>query len=687
MRHLNAGLNDQVVSVYDQTKTTIFGRCFQKTVDGGKIALGPPLNKFIDTQTDFTVAIAANGLYMTSNGRIFGLGAEAGPLTPLIMYSFDYATGAYTPIGRVNINLPDVAATTTVYRSIKVIDTGTTGWKVFITTTGSVVINGGTMLVNNLALADFVMVGFPTIPFATGDDQKAVYFLQETGQLGSAHLMTAAAGSVLHAAGNKLYVHNGIAATHQYYVFNTNTAPTYQTFAITGDQASNTILHAGHTFVNGDQITFPTLTGGAGLSVNTTYFVGGVVPGVSYFVSLTTGGAAINYTTDISAGTVGRAFGQTAALFDHKTGNLPALTGTLLLTDSEDYALPGHTALSGFDCAFFGTSSAMYMGKLSELTAGVTSWPSLQTVNLLGSPNQIVAPTATYMAWSNILDRALYSTGLVMVLKQFLNNSIETIFGGTNNKYFEGITNPEVVEFQPAATITGLDIESGWIGISNLNIVGQRGIMLADLRSDYLYDYSYLITKVLDTPTAVYKFITTVDALYDYTGSLDCYYRNSGFGSASGGWISIPFAELLDAFATGAQVQFKIAFATLGLDTSIPAQLADLFLGYDSLIENSDHWEQSIDRSDNGNPSKAVFRLKKAYTATVPNLRFLAHDLSDSLYVSHTTAANAARFRYSTDAGLTYSALGTIPNTVGTLVEYTFSSPPGVDLRPALREA
>lgn len=687
MRFLNAALNENVVSVYDQTKTTVFGRCFQKVIDGGKTVLGPPLNKFIDTQTDFGVTVTANALYMTSNGRIFGLGTEAGSATPLIMYSFDYATGSYTPVGRVNINLPDVAATTTSYRSIKIIDDGTSNWKVFISTTGSVVINGGTMLVNNLALSDFVMVGFPTIPFATGNDQKAVYFLQETGQLGAAHLMTAAAGSVLHKAGNKLYVHNGVAATHQYYVFNTNTAPTWSSFAATGVAATDVISASGHPFANGDQVTFTSLTGGAGLTAGNTYFVTGAVAGVSFQVSVTTGGAAINFTTDISAAQVGRAFGQTAALFAHKTGNLPALTGTLLLTDSEDYALPGHTALSGFDCAFFGTSSAMYLGKLSELTAGATTWPSLATVNLLGAPNQIVAPTATYMAWSNILDRAVYSTGLVLSIKQFLNNSIETIFGGTNNKYFEGITNPEVVELQPAGSIGAMDIENGWLAIAQSGIVGQRGIMLADLRSDYSFDYSYLISKVLDTPTSILKFITTVDALFDYTGSLDCYYRTSGFGSSTGGWVSIPFADLLDAFATGAQIQFKIAFATLGLDTSIPAQLQDLFLGYESLTDNSDHWEQSIDRSDNGNPSKAVFRLKKSYASSVPNIRFMAHDLSNSLYINHTTAANAARFRYSTDGGLTYSALGTIPNTVGTLVEYTFSSPPGVDLRPSLREA
>lgn len=688
MKYINANLLADVVSSYDQTKTTIQGRCFSKTVDG-KTALGPPLNKFIDIQTDAGITMGANNIYLTSNGRIFVLGAEAGSATPLLLYSINYATGAYTYVGRVNINLPDVAATTTVYRSIKVIDSGTTGWKVFITTTGSVLINGGTMLVNNLALADFVPIGFPTIPFGTGNDQKAVYFLQDPANLGSLHTNSniASAGSVLDIAGNRLYVHNGIAATHQYYVFNTSTAPTWVSRAVTGLASTDVISDSGHPFVNGDQVVFTALTGGTGLVANTVYFVVNSVAGISYQLSATSGGAAINFTTDISAANIGRAFGQTGALFVHKTGNLPALAGTLLLTDSEDFAQPQHTALSGFDCAFFGTTSNMYLGKLSELTSGATTWPSLQTVNLLGSPNQIVVPTATYVAWSNALDRAFYSTGLVFVMKQFLNNSIDIIFGGTNNKYFEGTTNPEVVEFQPASTITGLDVEQGWLAISNLNSVGQRGLMLCDIRSDAFFDYSYLVTKVMDTPQAVYKFMTTVDALFDYTGSLDCYYRTSGFGSLSGGWTSIPFAELLTSYATGEQVQFKIGFATLGLDTSIPAQLCDFFLGYDSLTNNSENWELSVDHSDNGNPSVTAFRLKKAYTSAVPTLYYRAYDLSNVILVNHTTVANAARFEYSTDSGVTWSALGTIPNVVGTLVRYTFATPPGVNIRPSIRES
>lgn len=687
MKVVQADLLDNVVGSYDQTKTTIQGRAYSKTVDG-KTALGPPLNRFVDVFTDSSVSVVANNTYLTSNGRIFVLGAESGNATPLLLYTINYATGETSYVGRVNIALPDTAATTTTYRSIKAVDTGTTGWKVFITTTGSVLINGGTMLVNNLALTDFVPVGFPSIPFGTGNDQKAVYFLQDPATPGAGHLQTASVGSVLDHANNRLYVHNGVSATHQYYVFSTNTAPTWSSRAVTGVATTDIISDAGHPFVNGDQLVFTSLTGGAGLVVGTVYFVVNSVAATSYQLSATNGGAAINFTTNISAAEIGRAFGQTGSNFVHKTGNLPALTGTLLNTDSEDFAQPSGTgvlAIDTFDCAFFGTSSNIYMGRLSELTSGAVTWPSLSTVNLLGTSNQIIAPTATYMAWSNLLQKIIYSTGQVFVMKQFVNNQIVSIFGGSNNRYFEGLTGNEVVEIQPTAAITTMDIENGWLCIANTT-QGQRGLMLADIRSDYLFDYSYIVTKVMDTPQAVYKFMTSVDALFDYTGSLDVYYRTSGFGSITGGWTSIPFAELLDTYAAGSQVQFKILFATLGLDTSIPAQLCDFFLGFESLSENSINWELSVDDSDNGNPSRTAFRLKKAYASTVPALRYVAYDLTDVLLIDHNTTTNAARFEYSTNDGATWSSLGTIPNTVGTLVRYTFATPPGVDIRPAIKE-
>lgn len=685
MRYVKADLLDDVVTSYDQTKTTIQGRAFVKTVDG-KQALGPSLNKFLDVQNDSGITLAANNMYLTENGRCFLVSTEAG-VASIIMYEINYDTGANTYIGRIQIQMPDTAATTTTYRALKVIDAGVSGWKLYLVTTGSVAINGGALLVNNLARADFVPIGFPTIPFATGNDQKAVYFLQDPANLGVLHVNsnTASAGAVLDRPNNRLYVHNGVAATHQYYVFSTNTAPTYTTAAVTGTAATDVISHAGHSFLAGDQVTFTSLTGGTGLTVGTVYFVRNPVAGVSYELSATTGGALLNFTTDITAATIGRAFGITGSTFVHKTGNLPALSGVLLLTDSEDYAVPLHTTNSGQPCVFFATTTNIYLGQFSELTSGAVSWPSLVTANLLGTANQITTPTATQATWSNVLDRAIVTTGLVFIMKQCVNNVIDRIFGGTSNKFLEGF-NYEAIELQPAGNLTAMDAEQGWLGIAN-TVTGQRGVILSDLRSDSLFDYSYVVTKVLDTPSAVYEFITTVDALYDFTGSLDVYYRTSGFGSISGGWVSIPFAQLLESFAAGEQVQFKIGFATLGLDTSIPAQLCDFFLGYESLTDNSDHWELSVDDSDNGNPSRTAFRLKKVYSSAVPTLFYRAKDLSNVTLVTHDTVTQAARFEYSTNGGVSWNSLGVIPNTVGTLVRYTFAAPPGVDIRPSLRES
>jgi len=60
-----------------------------------------------------------------------------------------------------------------------------------------------------------------------------------------------------------------------------------------------------HGFIVGQQITFTALTGGAGLAINTPYWVVATSLGAQTFrVAATIGGAAINFTTDITAGTV-----------------------------------------------------------------------------------------------------------------------------------------------------------------------------------------------------------------------------------------------------------------------------------------------------------------------------------------------------------------------------------------------
>ncbi len=686
MKAVKADLLADIVSSYDQTKTTIQGRAQTKTISGDT-ALGPPLNKFVDTVNDTLASsqVVPVLTYLSPNGRLFSVGAETSGIINISLHTVNLTTGATAYIGTIRMAVADNAATTHVLRGLKVIDTGTTGWRIFLATTGSVLINGGLYCVNNVDLADFLAVGPGTLfSSATGSNQKATYLLQDSSNIGVGQLNIASVGVTLDTANNRVYVHNGVAATHQFYVYSTTaTLNCPLSVGLSIDAGTDRVTHVGHTFLNNDPVFLTNLSGGTGLTNNTVYYVRNITAN-DYQLSATTGGAAINITVNGTAD-ICRAFGTTGDAWVHKTGNLPALTGTLLSADSEDYAVPQHTANSGQPCAFFATSSNLYLGQLSQLTSGTTTWASLVTSNVLGTVNQIVAPTLTLATWSNVLDRAIYLTNSnVLVMKQVVNNSIDKIFGGANNIYRETFTSDSI----PLQWLTAgaLDVEDGWLMVEMVTNVGQRGILLCDLRSDELFDYSYVVTKVLDTPNSVYKFITTIDKLYEDTGSLKVQYRTSGFGSISGGWTDIGFAEDLTGVSTGDQVQFKILFDTLGLDTSIHAQLCDFFLGLESNTEISDNWEFSDDYSDNTSPSRCAFRLKKAYTSTVPTLYFRAYDLSSSLLVNHNTITNAANFEYSTDSGTSWLPLGTIPNTVGTLVRYTFTSPPGVDIRPGLKE-
>lgn len=76
------------------------------------------------------------------------------------------------------------------------------------------------------------------------------------------------------------------------------------TITLSTSAAADDLLDStGHGLNNGDQIEFATLTGGTGLTVDTTYFVVNASAN-SFQVADTLGGPAKNFTTDITAGTL-----------------------------------------------------------------------------------------------------------------------------------------------------------------------------------------------------------------------------------------------------------------------------------------------------------------------------------------------------------------------------------------------
>lgn len=696
MGYKNLNLLQDVVSVYDQNKTTIAGRISQKTISSLD-CLGPSVPNFADVVLDSTVvpsgATFPSPVVTGDLMRVFVMGTPIAGSVQIILYNHNIKTGGFTYVGRLTLRSPNIL-TTTVFKGLDVIDTGTTGWKIFLAINNTILINGGLGLLNNIDLADFTPLGAIFIDPASGNDQKALYMLQDPSNIGVRQLNIASNGVIVDSVANKAYVHNGVSATHQYYVYDTSIAPTYSESAITiTNAAPGVISDSGHSYVANNPVLFKTTGSVSGLTNNVVYFVKNPVVGVSYELSATSGGASISTVgTQTGTHTVGRAFGTTGSNFLYKTGNLPTLLGTLISTNCENLAVPVHSSygiLAGERCSAFGTTSNLYMGKLSDLTSGTTTWSSLTTANVLGALNEVTAVSALFAQFSSVLDMFVFVSNTALYFgKRLTNNEYQFKGGRISNFYYEGTTlNYGDVRFG-AAAITGFNIGNG-VAFLTCSTAGQRGLVNLDMGSDDRFDRDHIITKVLDAPNSILKTVSVIDKLVNRADNYNIYYRLSGFGGASGGWI--PFDEsVLSDISISTQIQFKLTFSVLRFTSQTASQLLDMVINTESAEDISDNWEYSHDSSSNLSPTIVAFRLKFAYGAgSIPaGLRFRAYDLDGNLLTNQTLISHPSNFAYSTDEGDTWIPYaGSIPNVVGTQLKYTFTSPPGVDIRPALRDS
>jgi hypothetical protein len=425
------------------------------------------------------------------------------------------------------------------------------------------------------------------------------------------------------------------------------------------------------------------LTDGAGIALDT---AGG-------HVYVQRGAAAaykfMCYTYTNTITTVG-SLGSTTELFDYETGNLPALLGVLLLTNSLEFTIPTSGPNSGEDCVIFHTTTTMYRGRISELTTGATLWPSLEFANNLGAVNNFVAQTTLRATYSESLQKVillLSSTAApaTIMVKNFANDNhelITTVLSADNNESIE----KEMYKFKTPIAPIGFDSRLGYLAIIS-GTTGARGVYTANFDADDVYDQTSVISPVLNIKNdQVFRF-TAGFVRPELASPIKVYYRTSGFNVATGGWVAVASdLDLGGVSSPSGFIQVKINFKVLDNDTSNGIQLYSAGLVTRSADVISDFWEYSHKDSSPNLPSRAAFRLKKAYPSVVPTLVFRARDLDDNIYVQGNTAVNPDRFEYSTDNGLNWIAVGVVPNTVGTLVRYNIEVPPGVDVRTSLRE-
>ncbi len=394
-----SGLLDNVVSSYDQNKTTIYGRIAQKTINSVDV-LGAPLSKFIDVFSDTGYA-PTGPIWVSANNRLYVLLTVLATGAQIAMYNFNPTTGSYTYVGKICVLLPNNPASTYSFKGIRVYNDSTDNsgnWRIFIANT-TIIPNGGVFCVNKVDNNDFIpgnIGALPApaniIPLATGTDQKAVYFMQAPNAMGASHLFSVSAGISLEYSTNKIWVHQGLAASHNFSSWNAAVASlVLPTYSVNLNAATPcTVTHNAHPFQVNDQVIF---TGGTmpftTLALNTVYYIRNPLVN-SYELAATVGGASISTTGGSPyTATISRAHGQTSSGFISNTSILPALAGVLLLTDSEQNAVPTNSpingaVLNGQSCVSYATTTNLYLGKCSELASNTAMFTGGITVGVPG---------------------------------------------------------------------------------------------------------------------------------------------------------------------------------------------------------------------------------------------------------------------------------------------------------------
>jgi hypothetical protein len=132
LKAIVAGIQNNLTTSYDQTKTTIAGSVAQRLVNSIPV-LSPPPVKWLDVLTD--AAETPFSIDYTTNGRVFAITSIVGGLARLVLYTLDPISGVTSYVGKIQLSFANVPATNHVIHGLRIDDTNPSAIKVFIATT------------------------------------------------------------------------------------------------------------------------------------------------------------------------------------------------------------------------------------------------------------------------------------------------------------------------------------------------------------------------------------------------------------------------------------------------------------------------------------------------------------------------------------------------------------------------
>jgi hypothetical protein len=303
-----------------------------------------------------------------------------------------------------------------------------------------------------------------------------------------------------------------------------------------------------------------------------------------------------------------------------------------------------------------------------------------------------VTPAAVGFAnFSSVLQKWCFTANGRFYFKRLINNQFDFILGFTDSTFIEGQTKfPNL----GAIAVTGLDVTDGWLTITS-STVGQRGMLAVDIRNEATFDSAYFITPVFQLNNDDIVGIQIRNLLRGVSSSSKLYIRLSDtlsdFDVDNTLWVA-----LSDDYDTSALVSKKYgqikAYSYISKNpTAIAPALNSMRLITKPKSSSDDQWIGSMKHSSlaGASPFYVAFRLQYAYLSAMPSQLIVdILDDSENIVQTFSSVTNAANFSYTTNDGVSWLPLGTIPNVaLTTEFRVLVSSPPGGKVRARVRAA
>lgn len=420
---------------------------------------------------------------------------------------------------------------------------------------------------------------------------------------------------------------------------------------------------------------------------------------------------ALNGTDCLSFATVSDLYlGKISDLYLSQTGTTTANSTTLTVASTTGYAIgysvigPGIQPGTTITAIPGGTTLTLSLAAVSAnasqtYTFGVNAWASLTFCNVTGTGIDITLPALAQAVYSNELDNFIYSpiaTQSQLILKKLQNSgTLTAVIGGANNQYLEG-NNPQYCQLG-SMVFQSIECHNGWLFMC-ASTIGQRGIFYADLYSDTSFNFTKIISPVLQVPVGTaLNSIEAIKQLASATNQVSLFIRNgassgdAAFATAtSGTWLPCPPAGDLSGTTIGPFFQLMAQYQVMDPNANcIPSQIQELRYTVTLPTALSNNWNGSVPNTSlpGASPVYYAFRLATAYTSgTVPRMKINLVDDAGGVRTYDTTT-NATNFTYTTNNGSSWNALGTIPNTaLTTELRFQDPSPSGNPTTAGLQE-